>query len=175
MAYYFLISSLPMLKYDGEMPITYSRFLEMAREQVSNSHYKILQELTLSSSKGALIDKWSKFYKQLQSELAYERNLRMGKKVQPLQDRNDMITNVVTTAINLENALEAEELLLKLQFEKIDELIGVHVFDDYALNGYAIKLKLLERKGLFTKEKGKVEFSRIIASIEEDITSMENW
>lgn len=174
MAHYFLISSLPMLKYNGEMPITYSQFLQMAKDQVSKTHYEILEKLTLTSSKGVLIDRWSKFYKQLQGELSYQRKLRLGKKVQPLSDRDDKIVNIVTTAMSIENALEAEELLLSIQFEKIDELIGMHIFDDCALNGYAIKLKLLERKSLFTKEKGKVEFSRIIASIEDDITSMEN-
>ena len=51
--------------------------------------------------------------------------------------------------MNNKNPLAAEEMLLSFEFERLDELVGIHYFDDYALIGYALKLKLLERKTSF--------------------------
>ena len=68
------------------------------------------------------------------------------------------------------NALKEWALV---EFEKLDELVGWHYFDDYALIGYALKLKLLERKKTFDKQKGKSEFNGIIEKMEHQILNME--
>ena len=54
-SYYYLISSLPDLKTDGEMPMTYDEFLGMCQSNVSESKYKFLENLTLSSEEGPLV------------------------------------------------------------------------------------------------------------------------
>ena len=53
-SYYYLIASLPELKADGEMPITYSEFLNCCQSNVSDSDYELLVNLTLSSTEGPL-------------------------------------------------------------------------------------------------------------------------
>ena len=73
--------------------------------------------------------------------------------------------------MNNKNPLEAEKMLLSFQFEKLDELVSMHYFDDCALFGYALKLKLLERKTIFKQESGKKEFSRIADVLEKQIIS----
>ena len=45
-------------------------------------------------------------------------------------------------------------------------------YDDYALFGYALKLKLLERKTVFNAEKGKAELDKLVKSLEEQITKI---
>ena len=45
-SYYYLISSLPLLKTQGEPPLDYAAFLSMCRSAVSGSVYKTLEELT---------------------------------------------------------------------------------------------------------------------------------
>lgn len=173
MAYYYLISSLPMLKADGEIPINYSQFLDLCRDNVSDSKFEILQNLSVTSTEGPLVSEWAEFYGAFKKELTFQRKLRLGIKAQAPIQRDESIIKVISSAMNNQNPLNAEELLLSLEFNKLDELIGTHYFDDYALLGYALKLKLLERKRIFKKENGKKEFNRIIDKLEEQIMSME--
>ena len=46
-SYYYLISSLPMLRTQGEPPMDYATFLSQCRSAVSEGTYKTLEELTL--------------------------------------------------------------------------------------------------------------------------------
>ena len=72
-------------------------------------------------------------------------------------------------AVGGKNPLEAEKALLSLQLRKLDELIGMHYFDERALFGYALKLKLLERKNIFDQKKGKTELDRILVGLQKQI------
>lgn len=173
MAYYYLISSLPMLKSDGDMPLSYNQFLEMCRGAAGVSKYEMLKDLTLSSNEGPLVSQWAQFYGALKEELGYQRNLRLGRTAVAPSYREDSVVKAVTAAMNHKNPLTAEQMLLSLEFQRLDELIGTHYFDDWALFGYALKLKLLERKGSFDFEKGKAELNRQVEKLEQEIESME--
>lgn len=173
MAYYYLISSLPMLKSDGDMPFSYEQFLQTCRGALNDTTYMLLENLTLSSNEGPCVSEWSQFYTMFKEELTFQRNIRLGNKVSPPSDRDESISKIISTAMNHKNPLIAEEMLLALQFEKLDALIGLHYFDEYALIGYALKLKLLERKTVFNKQEGKTEFSNIVGKLEQQILNME--
>ena len=161
-----------MLKADGEMPFGYDTFLDMCRTEVSKSHYKLLEELSVDSEKGPLIEEWSRFYGELAREMAYQRNLRLGRPAKAPALRDEASIHTVAAAINSKNPLEAELMLLSLEFDKLDSLVSMHYFDDYVLNGYALKLKLLERLKAFEKEKGKAEFKRLFDGIEQQILTI---
>ena len=68
-SYYYLISSLPMLRTQGEPPMDYAAFLAMCRSAVSAGVYRTLEELTVDSDKGPLLSEWAGFYKALCREL----------------------------------------------------------------------------------------------------------
>ena len=68
-SYYYLISSLPMLKTQGEPPMDYAAFLAMCKSAVSSGVYQTLEELTAASDKGPLLSEWAGFYKALCREL----------------------------------------------------------------------------------------------------------
>ena len=53
-----------------------------------------------------------------------------------------------------------------------DALVGLHMFDDYVLFGYAIKLKLLERLSSFEHDKGKAEFKSLFDGIQQQVYSL---
>ena len=72
-SYYYLISSLPDLRTDGEMPFSYEEFLGMCQSNVSESKYECLKNLTLSSEEGPIMKEWAASYKNLMSELNYQR------------------------------------------------------------------------------------------------------
>jgi len=171
-SYYYLIASLPELRADGDMPITYSEFLSCCQSNVSESDYRILEDLTLSSEEGPLISEWAKFYGMLTKELNYQRSMNLGKSYSSAYDKDGLIAQVVAAALSAKNPLEAERVLLEYEFENLDSLIGLHMFDDYVLFGYAIKLKLLERLNCFEHDKGQAEFKSLFDGIQERVYSL---
>ena len=171
-SYYYLISSLPELRADGEMPISYSEFLTYCQSNVSETTYQLLKDLTLNSTEGPLVDKWANFYGMLMKELNYQRSMNLGKSYSSTFDKDGFIAQVVNTALSAKNPLEAEKVLLEYEFENLDSLVGLHMFDDYVLFGYAIKLKLLERLNSFEQTKGKAEFKSLFDGIQQRVYSL---
>ena len=172
-SYYYLLSSLPLLQADGEMPFSYDTFLGMCRGNVKEEQYQVLEKLTVNANEGPFITQWAKFYGVLNDELIYQRMVRLGKPCQVPANRDDAAIRTVTAAMNEKNPLEAEKMLLTLQFEKLDELVNMHFFDGSALLGYALKLKLLERKTVFRKKEGREELDRIVDGLQKQIVNME--
>ena len=171
-SYYYLIASLPELRADGEMPVTYGEFLGCCQSNVSDSKYELLKDLTLSSTEGPLVNEWARFYGMLTKELNYQRSLNLGKSYSSAFDKDGQIAQVVAAALSAKNPLEAEKILLEYEFENLDSLVGLHMFDDYVLFGYAIKLKLLERLNCFEQTKGKAEFKSLFDGIQQSVYSL---
>ena len=166
-SYYYLISSLPDLRTDGDMPMTYDEFLDMCQSNVSESKYELLKNLTLSSEEGPLLKEWSAFYKNLMGELNYQRSVSLGRPYLTSYDKDSVIAQVAGAAMAAKNPLEAEKILLDYEFENLDSLVGLHTFDDVYLFGYAVKLKLLERQNCFVQEKGKKEFKKLFDQVQQ--------
>lgn len=171
-SYYYLISSLPMLKTQGEPPMDYEAFLAMCKSAVSGSVYSTLEELSVQAQKGPLLSQWAKFYQVLSQELAYQRNVKLGRPCTPPSDRPAELVQTVTAAVNAENPLAGEQILLDLEFRRLDEMIGQHIFDEYALYGYAMKLQLLERQRGFRYDRGKQVFSGLMDNIRRQISDL---
>ena len=171
-SYYYLIASLPELKADGEMPISYEDFLSLCQSNVSEGDYEILKNLTLDSNEGPLVSEWANFYGMLKKELNYQRSLNLGKSYSTAYDKDGIIAQVAQSALSAKNPLEAEKILLEYEFENLDSLVGLHMFDDHVLFGYAIKLKLLERLTSFEQDKGKAEFQTLFDGIQQRVYSM---
>lgn len=171
-SYYYLISSLPMLRTQGEPPMDYATFLSQCRSAVSEGTYKTLEELSVRSGKGPLLSEWGEFYQSLSRELTYQRSVKLGRVCPVPSDRDSGIVQVVTAAVNAENPLEGERLLLDLEFRRLDDMIGLHNFDEYALYGYAMKLQLLERQRTFRYDRGKQDFDGLMDNIRQQISSL---
>ncbi len=171
-SYYYLISSLPMLRADCPMPFSYDTFLNMCQAAVSSSNYELLKNLSVNSTEGPLIKEWSEFYGKLSREMTYQRKLKHGIPCEQPAEHDDEIVRIVNSALSANNPLEAEEMLLSLEFAKLDSLIGMHYFDEYMLFGYALKLQLLQRQTVFELEKGKEEFKRLFDGIQAKILSI---
>lgn len=171
-SYYYLISSLPDLRTDGDIPITYDEFLNMCQANVSDSKYELLKNLTLMSDEGPVLKEWALSYGNLAKELNHQRSVNLGKSYTATYDKDSMIAQVATAVLAAKNPLEAEKILLDYQFELLDSLVGLHTFDDEYLFGYAIKLKLLERQSCFEQAKGKAEFKRLFDSVQQQVYSL---
>lgn len=171
-SYYYLISSLPDLRTDGDMPMTYDEFLDMCQSNVSESKYELLKNLTLSSEEGPLLKEWSAFYKNLMGELNYQRSVSLGRPYLTSYDKDSVIAQVAGAAMAAKNPLEAEKILMECEFDNLDSLVGLHTFDDRYLFGYAIKLKLLERQSCFVQSKGQKEFKRLFDQVQQRVYSL---
>ena len=171
-SYYYLISSLPELRADGVMPLTYEEFLNLCQSNVSDADYERLKNLTLNSTEGPLVDEWARFYGMLTKELNYQRSMNLGKSYSSAYDKDGLISQVASSAISAKNPLEAERILLEYEFDNLDSLVGLHMFDDHVLYGYAIKLKLLERLTSFEQDKGKAEFQTLFDGIQQQVYSL---
>ena len=171
-SYYYLVSSLPELRADGDMPLTYEEFLSCCQSNVSDEKYELLKNLTLNSTEGPLVKKWSEFYGMLTKELNYQRSMNLGKSYSSAYDKDGIIGQVAASALSAKNPLEAERILLEYEFDTLDSLVGLHMFDDDVLFGYAIKLKLLERLNSFEQDKGKAEFQTLFDGIQQQVYSL---
>lgn len=171
-SYYYLISSLPMLKTNAEPPLDYAAFLAMCKTAVSAPVYRTLEELTVESDGGALLGQWAEFYRLLKAELTYQRSVRLGHPCPVPYDRDAGVTAAVTAAVNAADPLKGEQTLLALEFSRLDAMIGLHNFDDCALYGYAMKLKLLERQRIFRHDEGKRTFDGLMENIRQQIFSI---
>ena len=171
-SYYYLIASLPELRADGDMPLTYDEFLSCCQSNVSEEKYQMLKDLTLDSTEGPLVDEWSRFYGMLMKELNYQRSMNLGKSYSSAYHKDGLIAQAAAAALSAKNPLEAEKVLLEYEFENLDSIVGLHMFDDYVLFGYAIKLKLLERLNCFEQTKGKAEFQSLFDGIQQRVYSL---
>lgn len=171
-SYYYLISSLPDISADGEMPMTYDEFLEMCQGNVSEQKFEILKNLTLDSTEGPVVKEWAQFYGNLTKELNVQRSAILGKTYQAEIDKDAMTTLIAQTALAAKNPLEAERILLEHEFEALDHYVGIHYFDDVYLFGYAIKLKLLERQSCFVKSKGQAEFKHLFDTVQQSVYNL---
>ena len=171
-SYYYLISSLPMLKSDGSIPMDFDTFLEACKANVSAATYHSLCNLSDPSNMHPMLKSWANFYNSLMTELAYQRNTKRGKPCVMPDNRDTEIINAVAAALAAKNPLISEQMLLELEFKRIDSMMGLHSFDDYYLFGYAIKLKLLERLTIFDTEEGSAEFKSLFNGVKKQILSM---
>lgn len=171
-SYYYLISSLPELRSDGEMPLSYQEFLDMCESKVSDKKYKLLEELTLSSNDGPLVKDWYRIYGSLSKELNYQRSQKLGKSYPAPENKDFMTAQVVSSALSAKDPLEAEKIMLDYEFQQLDELVGLHMFDDHVLFGYAVKLKLLERQGCFDHDKGQAEFRQLLSTVQKRVYNL---
>ena len=111
-------------------------------------------------------------YGAMTKELNYQRSMKLGKSY-PAPSTKDYVTaQVVGSALTAKNPLEAEQIMLDFSFQQLDQLVGLHMFDDYVLFGYALKLKLLERQRSFEHEKGQAEFRRLLRVVQQRVYSL---
>ncbi len=171
-SYYYLIASLPMLRTNAEPPLDYAAFLAMCKTAVSDRTYRTLEQLSAESDGSGLLGEWADFYRTLRSELHYQRSVKLGRPCAVPYERDAAVTAAVTAAVNAEDPLKGEQILLALEFDRLDAMTGLHSFDDHALCGYAMKLKLLERQRVFRRDEGERAFNGLLTQLRQQVFSI---
>ena len=175
MAEYYLISQLPSLDAIGEnspIPITQEQFLELCNRFLNKKAVKELENLTLVPSleqektSSELIDSWNSGEKNLRLALAKARAEKMNKTF----DTKDSVISVelskmANSALESENPLDAEKLLLHYRVSFLETLRPMDIFSKEYIYYYALKLKLILRIREFDAVIGESTYKNIYNSI----------
>ena len=175
MAEYYLISQLPSLDAIGEnspIPITQEQFLELCNRFLNKKAVKELENLTLVPSleqektSSELIDSWNSGEKNLRLALAKARAEKMNKTF----DTKDSVISVelskmANSALESENPLDAEKLLLHYRLSFLETLRPMDIFSKEYIYYYALKLKLILRIREFDAVIGESTYKNIYNSI----------
>ena len=179
-SYYYLTASLPMLRFEMTPPMSSAQFLDACRQSLGANDMEMVETLvsgdieTVGGGNNWLAQ-WRDFLGQVRDTLHGQRVANIegspeGNKNPVVQDYH--IVEVVRTAMQADNPLEAELILMRLYWRKADELSQSHVFDVDTLLTYAIQLGILERKALFTPMEGNAEFKRLFSNLQSIIKSI---
>ncbi len=174
-SYYYLVATLPMLRYEDSCPFSCDEFLQLCKSNVNKKDYKIIAEaLSDNNASHSFVKKWYQFNTNVKKELAEQRSKKLNINSEKYKNTNDKeyrIVEGVRAALAAKNAYEGELLLMKLYWKYLDEESTNHVFDLEGLLAFAIKLKLLERKSRFDVVEGNNEFKSLLNNLQSTMKS----
>ncbi len=158
------------------MPITLELFLTQAEKHLNKRDWETLSGVLEGKKQThSLAKNYQRFVTELNHSLAKERQKRLGfTRDETLQSEvhSHEIEHLASELLALTNPLEAELKLLTLQWKKVDELVGMKVFEFEALVGYALKLLILQRVTTFTQEVGQATFETLLGTLRSEIDQM---
>ena len=162
MSYYYFISSLPHLAFDGKPSLSSDEFLESARQWVSAADLRALESSAAGSAvstKNKIGARWKKHEETLRNLLAAARAAKLGKDQAPFLNKaggaDSQMRSAIQEAVKSDNPAKAEEILDRLRWAFLDEISAAHSFDFNVALSYLMKLKILERRAAFDEKTGK--------------------
>lgn len=175
MAEYYLISQLPSLDAVGEnepLPITEDRFIELCSRFLRKKAAEELAKLTIvppaepERSCSKLVQAWNTAERQLRLALGKTRADKMNK---PFDLQNEVLPTelykTASMAVESENPLEAEKILLGYRLHLLELLRPTDPFSEEYVFYYGLKLKLLQRIRQFDTALGETVYKNIYVSI----------
>lgn len=180
-SYYYLVATLPMLRYEDSAPMSHEAFLELCHGNIGDSDYRLIRAASLAATpdegfqKHPFLRKWNTFRDMVTRELNDQRARKLelgGDRYKNEGDKEYRISETVRAALSASDPLQGELLLMQLYWKYLDDLSGLHTFDIEALLAYAVKLQILERKSRFTIQDGNSEFKRLFSNLQSKIKSI---
>lgn len=175
-SYYYLVPTLPMLRIGMNEYMSLDQFLAICKGKVSEKDYRILSNATLTGEAvdgNPLLRDFSRFRSMVEHEMVAQRAQRLGLKEERYVNKGDKesaITESVRKAVNADNPLEGEKLILSIYWDYLDRHVSsTHLFDLTFLISYALRLQILSRISSFTEEKGEKEFDRLFGNLKKEI------
>ena len=178
-AFYYLVSSLPMLAH-GEAPlISEEEFVAACGDSLSFTELQELNALSLvppedyTDSAATHSVAWYDWETCLRNALVALRGKGKGKgkgsdSEKFLRSEADFFSEIekgVQESFNKPTPLEMENALDKLRWNRLDDMEVGHMFDFYKLCIYKLRLMLCEKQTLLNKEKGSDNFDEIVKHI----------
>ena len=167
---YYFLPSLPMLKFNAKAPFDWNTFVEYASDKVSAQDFKLIKKIEKGDFTGnKFLKEWKKFSDTADKAINEKRKLNLGKIDEYHAEADFDLAKFVNTVMNAKNPLEAELAILKFKYDYLDAKLANQVFTRDVVLGYALKLKLLLRKDLFTVEAGNVQYEILFDRVKEEI------
>jgi hypothetical protein len=173
--YYYLISSLPMLRQGEEPLFDHYQFLEDCRNWLGKTEFSILEKLSLlptessAASGNSLAAAWYRWETCLRNRIARTRKSAFTAEAEdytlPEEDFFSEVERGVQDAFALSNPLEREKLLDALRWTLIENLEAGHIFDFDRLCAYKLKLMLVEKWQGREQEKGVAGLDKVVDEI----------
>jgi hypothetical protein len=164
--YYYLVASLPMLFFEEAPPFSSAAWLDLCREQISESDHALLTRIAFNELRprpgdpGVWRD-YSSWETALRNELAVQRALKLGLSPDSFLRQTRFycgLPAVVKEALGAGTPMAVETALDRRRWSRLDELETGTQFDLGRLIVYRLKLLLLERKNRFRPEPGRQAF-----------------
>ena len=160
-----------MLFYDSDLPMSPSTFLEMCGAELTDDHYRLMENVSISAldddttPKPDALKAWLMWEGGLRNELAGLRAQTKGWDAEKHIREGSQAYGVAKTAREAGSAspLEGEDVLNRARWTFLDGLEVGHHFDIEKLVIYFLKLQILERKASLNKEKGTEKFKELIS------------
>ncbi|MFA7229678.1 MAG: DUF2764 family protein [Victivallaceae bacterium] len=153
-AYYYLVSSLPMLSLEENPPLTGDEFMENCEMQLSEDDLALLQAVSPAPSAadafpaGSAADKWRQWEICLRNRIAANRGGH-GKDISQYTLQEDdwfaEVENGIQEAFAQSNPLEREKYFDRMRWSLLDDLEAKHFFDIDWLCVYKLKLQIREK------------------------------
>ena len=154
--YYYLVSSLPYLKFGQENFISKETFLLECKKWLSVKDIKVLSKVSLEdfsvmSDDVSVLQEWKKFDLALRTELASARNSIK-------HNRNEKPGPLAKSVLEEATPFLMEQALARIRWERLDAMEAGNFFDLNFLMLYFLKLQIIERLKLFDKGRGEKVF-----------------
>ena len=152
--YYYFVSQLPFLTFGQESYIDRERFLDQAKNWLSDKDFSSVSSVSLDDfyprdGDKEVLAKYKNFERTLREEIASFR-------------KNESYTGIsFNLNLNQGTPLEIERRLLNLRWEFIESLEQGHFFDLEILVLHLLKIQVLERLLTFDREKGTAVFDKL--------------
>ena len=156
--YYYLVSQLPALEFGDDSSGKRDYFLEQAREWMDLKDFMTISaidinDLSLEESDLEIEGNYKRFEIKLRKELAqWRKSVKIGH-----EEHRWMFP---MSLVKEGTPLDVEKKLMQFRWNFINESEKEHFFDLEYLIFYFLKIQILERLGIFDKEKGKEIFNK---------------
>ncbi|MFH1553232.1 MAG: DUF2764 family protein [Candidatus Omnitrophota bacterium] len=163
--YYYLVASLPFLKFAQEPPISKSVFLAECEKWLAPEDMRAVLSMDLTSwdvrgEDTAVIRQWKNFDRALKEDLSH---IRAAKKSHEDYRAPEALRGVT----ELETPLAMEQALEKIRWDFLEEKSAGYFFDVNGLALYFLKLQILQRLAGFDKDRGESTFYQLCEVIYE--------
>ncbi len=151
--YYYLVSSLPYMNFEGTGNISKELFLSECKKWLTDKDFNILLNIDTKKSECRIYKEYKDFDMFLREELGTARESR----IRAIPKR---ITRRASHILNMSNPLEMEKGFERARWSFLEELEIDCDFDLNWLILYLLKLKIHERINKFNREEGQHIFDK---------------
>ena len=169
--YYYLVSSLPLLRLDDPPPLTSEAFLELCRAHLAEARFRRLLAADLipeGEPGGAADGGWRAWETYVRNLLAAVRGTALrretGDSLRPELDVFPGDRRRVEEIMNEGDPAARERALDELRWRRLDDLAVGHHFDVDALVVYRLRLRILEKWAAREPERGKHNLAELVGA-----------